>query len=87
VDVNNMSQSKEMKPVEEIDESYLPVINDFINYNKKVGPLQAIEVGYPGSGKSSHATSIVINCHGKKEEKKKSVPLCMGMCPVNGAIF
>ena len=45
-----------------------PVINDFIDYNKKVGPLQAISIGYPGTGKSSQATQIVIECLGQKKE-------------------
>lgn len=32
---------------------------DFIDYNTNVGPLQLIMSGYPGSGKSNHASSII----------------------------
>ena len=39
-----------------------PVISDFINYNKNVGPLQCLWVGYPGTGKSSHALQVAIKC-------------------------
>ena len=46
----------------------LPDIEDFINYNKNVGPLQLLEVGYPGTGKSSHATNILIKCLARKKE-------------------
>lgn len=46
----------------------LPDIDDFINYNKNVGPLQLLEVGYPGTGKSSHATSVIIKCFERKNE-------------------
>lgn len=46
----------------------LPDIRDFIEYNKKVGPLQCLSIGYPGTGKSSQATQIVIECLGLKNE-------------------
>lgn len=46
----------------------LPDIEDFINYNKNVGPLQLLEVGYPGTGKSSHATQLLIKCFERKKE-------------------
>ncbi len=46
----------------------LPDIEDFINYNKNVGPLQLISIGYPGTGKSSHATNILIKCFARKKE-------------------
>lgn len=45
-----------------IDLPKLPDIEDFINFKKKVGPLQLLEIGYPGTGKSSHATQVIIKC-------------------------
>ena len=32
---------------------------EFINYNKKVGPLQALSCGFPGTGKSNQATDLM----------------------------
>jgi hypothetical protein len=46
----------------------LPDIRDFIDYNPKVGPLQCLSVGYPGTGKSSQATQISIECLDRKNE-------------------
>jgi hypothetical protein len=46
----------------------LPEIKDFIDYKKEVGPLQMVYIGYPGSGKSNHVTSIQLQCIGDKRE-------------------
>ena len=45
-----------------------PQITDFINFNPNVGPLQCLSIGYPGSGKSSQATSIIIDCLARENE-------------------
>lgn len=45
-----------------------PVIDDFINFNKNVGPLQMLIIGYPGTGKSNQATSILIKCLERENE-------------------
>lgn len=44
------------------EDDIFPRIQDFINYNRHVGPLQALSAGFPGSGKSNQATNIVIDC-------------------------
>jgi hypothetical protein len=46
----------------------LPEIKDFIEYNKNVGPLQMVYIGYPGSGKSNHVTSLNLRCIGDRRE-------------------
>lgn len=55
-----------------------PSIQDFINYHKDVGPLQAIYCGYPGSGKSNHASSIVTRCLQDREGYKGEMALMHG---------
>jgi hypothetical protein len=45
-----------------ISDAIFPNIEELINYNKNVGPLQALSAGYPGSGKSNQATNIVTEC-------------------------
>lgn len=46
----------------------LPTIDGFINYKPKVGPSQLLSIGYPGSGKSNHASSIVSRCLQRPKE-------------------
>jgi hypothetical protein len=46
----------------------LPRIEDFINFNPKVGPSQLLSIGYPGSGKSNHASSILSRCLKRENE-------------------
>jgi hypothetical protein len=52
----------------------LPTIKEFINYNPKVGPSQLLSIGYPGSGKSNHASSIISRCL----ERPKEIALMHG---------
>lgn len=55
-----------------------PVIEDFINFNSKVGPLQLLEIGYPGSGKSSHATQLLIKCFERNNNGHKETAIMHG---------
>ncbi len=64
-----MSSNRPSKKVEDKEETKnRPKITDYINYHPRVGPLQLIEFGYPGSGKSSHATATIILCLERKNE-------------------
>lgn len=56
----------------------LPKVIDFIDYNLNVGPLQAVYCGFPGSGKSNHATSIVTRCLEDRPDYKGEMVLMHG---------
>lgn len=56
----------------------LPKIDDYINYNEDVGPLQLLSTGYPGSGKSNHSIATIVKCMRLEHSGKKEMLLTHG---------